>query len=150
MFYVRLSAKHTSTKRKGKVKWVSSKIYISWGGEGGCRTSWWWSWISFFSTLYMEPFINYVSKNLWLKSFQTRLLNPQDSGILDSMPFSYFAMRKVYNLLESLNSTYLYSRHLSRYFDCLAHPNLSATLATDQKWPLSYLRISCQSLAECH
>ena len=25
-------------------------------------------------------------------------------------------------------------RYLSRFFDCLAHPNLSATLATDQKW----------------
>ena len=24
-------------------------------------------------------------------------------------------------------------RYLSRFFDCLAHPNLSATLATDQK-----------------
>ena len=24
-------------------------------------------------------------------------------------------------------------RHLSRFFDCLVHPNLSATLATDQK-----------------
>ena len=23
----------------------------------------------------------------------------------------------------------------TRFFDCLAHPNLSATLATDQKWP---------------
>ena len=39
---------------------------------------------------------------------------------------------------------------LLRFFDCLAHPNLSATLATDQKWPLSHLRISYQSLAECH
>ena len=24
-----------------------------------------------------------------------------------------------------------------RFFDCLAHPNLRATLATDQKWPLT-------------
>ena len=34
------------------------------------------------------------------------------------------------------------SRYHSRCFDCIAHPNLSATLATDQKWPLklsSYL-----------
>ena len=31
----------------------------------------------------------------------------------------------VYNI----NDTFL------RFFDCLAHPNLSATLATDQKWP---------------
>ena len=44
----------------------------------------------------------------------------------------------------------LLNRHHSRFFDCLAHPNLSATLATDQKWPLSHLRISYQSLAECH
>ena len=28
---------------------------------------------------------------------------------------------------------FIYSRHHSRFFDCLAHPNLSATLATDQK-----------------
>ena len=25
------------------------------------------------------------------------------------------------------------TRYLSRFFDCLAHPNLSVTLATDQK-----------------
>ena len=37
------------------------------------------------------------------------------------------------------------TRYHSRFFDCLAHPNLSATLATDQKWPLSHLRISYQS-----
>ena len=29
----------------------------------------------------------------------------------------------------------LKTRHHSRFFDCLAHPNLSATLATDQKLP---------------
>ena len=28
-----------------------------------------------------------------------------------------------------------YLWHLLRFFDCLAHPNLSATLATAQKWP---------------
>ena len=28
---------------------------------------------------------------------------------------------------------YLFIRHLLRFFDCLAHPNLSATFATDQK-----------------
>ena len=27
----------------------------------------------------------------------------------------------------------LFIRYLSRFFDCLAHPNISATLATDQK-----------------
>ena len=42
---------------------------------------------------------------------------------------------------------YLYIRYLSRFFDCLAHPNLSATFATDEKWPLCHLRISYQSLA---
>ena len=30
---------------------------------------------------------------------------------------------------------YLLNRHLLRFFDCLAHLNLSATLATHQKWP---------------
>ena len=37
---------------------------------------------------------------------------------------------------------YLLNRHLIRFFDCLAHLNLSATLATDQKMTLklsSYL-----------
>ena len=48
-------------------------------------------------------------------------------------------------------SSTLHIRYHLRFFDCLvAHPNLSATLATDQKWPLSCLRISYQSLAECH
>ena len=42
---------------------------------------------------------------------------------------------------------YLPNRYLLRFFDCLAHPNLSATFATDQKLPLSHLRISYQSLA---
>ena len=42
---------------------------------------------------------------------------------------------------------YMHIRYLLRFFDCLAHPNLSATLATDQKWPLCHLRISYQSLA---
>ena len=41
-------------------------------------------------------------------------------------------------------------RHLSRFFDCLAHASVSATLATDQNWSLSHLRISYQSLADCH
>jgi hypothetical protein len=29
--------------------------------------------------------------------------------------------------------TYLRIKHHSRFFECLAHPNLSATLATDKK-----------------
>jgi hypothetical protein len=42
------------------------------------------------------------------------------------------------------------NRYHSRFFDCLAHQNLSTTLATDQKWPCSCLpdlRIPYQSLA---
>ena len=35
-----------------------------------------------------------------------------------------------------------------KIFYCLAHPNLSAILATDQKSPLSHLRISYLILAE--
>ena len=31
------------------------------------------------------------------------------------------------------------TRHLLRFFDCLAHPNLSSTLATDQIKSSSYL-----------
>ena len=55
------------------------------------------------------------------------------------------------NLGPKLNlSKHVCNRYHSRFFYCLAHPNLSATLATDQKWPLSCLRISYQNLAECH
>ena len=39
------------------------------------------------------------------------------------------------------------NRYLWRFFDCLAHPNLSATFAPDEKWPLCHLHISYQSLA---
>ena len=39
------------------------------------------------------------------------------------------------------------SRYLLRFFDCLARHNLSATFATDEKWPLFHLRISYQNLA---
>ena len=35
-------------------------------------------------------------------------------------------------------------KYLSRFFDCLAHPNQSATVGTDQKWPKSHLRITYQ------
>ena len=38
-------------------------------------------------------------------------------------------------------------RYLLRLFDCLAHPNLGAPFATDQKWPICHLHISYQSLA---
>ena len=41
----------------------------------------------------------------------------------------------------------LLPRYLLRFFECLAHPNLSATFATDEKLPLCHLRISYQSLA---
>ena len=37
--------------------------------------------------------------------------------------------------------------HLLRFSDCLAHSNLTATFATDEKWPLCHLYISYQSLA---
>ena len=37
--------------------------------------------------------------------------------------------------------------HSLRFLDCLAHLNLSATFATDQKWPICHLHISYQSLA---
>ena len=31
-----------------------------------------------------------------------------------------------------INKWYVYRRYLLRFFDCLAHPNLSETFATDQ------------------
>ena len=76
----------------------------------------------------------------------------------------HFKVRKVFwlskNVLKTWTEFNLHSVHcsfkdsfcirrLSRFFYCLVHPNLSATLATDQKWPLSHLHISYQSLAEC-
>ena len=54
-----------------------------------------------------------------------------------TIAFDYLLFRRMY----------LLTRYLLRFFDCLAHPNLSATFATDQKWPLCHLRISYQSLA---
>ena len=41
----------------------------------------------------------------------------------------------------------MYIRYLLSFFVCLAHPNLSATFATDQKWPICHLHTSYQSLA---
>ena len=41
----------------------------------------------------------------------------------------------------------LHNRYLLRFFDCLAHPNISAAFATDQKWPICHLRLLYQSLA---
>ena len=35
-----------------------------------------------------------------------------------------------------------FNKHLLRFFDFLTHPNLSATLATDQKWPLKVIFVS--------
>ena len=44
--------------------------------------------------------------------------------------------------LHKIHAVYILTRYLLRFFDCLEHPNLSATLATDQK---SHLLISYQS-----
>ena len=54
------------------------------------------------------------------------------------------------SLPEVSSQWYVRNRYLSRFFDCLAHPNLSAAFAIDQKLTLSCRRISYQSLAECH
>ena len=53
-------------------------------------------------------------------------------------------------LSQGLFMKAMFLRYHSRFFNCLSHPNLCATLATDQKWPLNCLRISYQSLAKCH
>ena len=45
---------------------------------------------------------------------------------------------------------YLINRYLSRFFDCRVHPNLSATLATDKKLPLSYHLTKVQQSAINH
>ena len=48
----------------------------------------------------------------------------------------------VFLLLRSQSTWGTFIRYLLRFFDCLAHPNLSVTLATDQKLSLSCLPIS--------
>ena len=45
---------------------------------------------------------------------------------------------------------YIVTRHHSRFFDCLTHPNLSATLGIDQKWPLRWLIDSETASANQH
>ena len=66
--------------------------------------------------------------------------------VLDAILFGV----SILSLVNTDCDTYMQIRYHSRFFDCILHPNLSATLDTDQKLPLSCLRISYQSLAECH
>ena len=83
---------------------------------------------------------------------------PQDQQ-LTSIPTATAGAFSCYQtLIDINNSKYhthetgknIFIRYLWRFFDCLAYPNLSATLATDQKLPLSFHCISYQSLAKCH
>ena len=57
----------------------------------------------------------------------------------------------VLNLLSPSNQSLCWCnmciRYLLRFVDCLAHPNLGATFATDEKWPICHLHISYQGLA---
>jgi hypothetical protein len=43
---------------------------------------------------------------------------------------------RVNSVCDESIGRYVKSRYLSRFFDCLAHPNLSEFLATDKKLPL--------------
>ena len=56
---------------------------------------------------------------------------------------------KLSDIASSLNE-WMANRYLSRFFDCLAHPNLSATLATDQKWALILIGMSYKSKKNAH
>ena len=60
-----------------------------------------------------------------------------------------FYVKYVLNVwvIGRFNSIWLNTRYLLRFFDCLAHPNLSATFTTDDKWPICHLCISYQILA---
>ena len=96
--------------------------------------------------LFMEIFWTHVTISSSCQTFIFCIKNTDASNqggwhLCHTMGQKYFWNNHFYNF---------YSRHHSRFFDCLAHPNLSATLATDQKRPLSHLCISYQSLAECH
>ena len=57
--------------------------------------------------------------------------------------------KKVFQCMP-ICSHIMYSRYLSRFFDCLAHPNLSATLATDQKRPLTLIGMNYESKKKAH
>ena len=59
-------------------------------------------------------------------------LSANDVGYVDTTAPQKVCFDMIFSLRSS-HKLYILSRYLSRFFDCLAHPNLSATLATDQK-----------------
>ena len=85
-----------------------------------------------------------VMRGLWIIQVKKSLIYQRDtwdSRKADVDWLFYFLI---------LTAWYFISRYLSRFFDCLAHPNLSPTFGTDHKWPLSHHHIYYQSLADCH
>ena len=92
--------------------------------------------------------VNYSLKMIWLHFYFTHYLT--GSFFQNS---SWFMIEVIKTFCYIVKIYWLAARHkpFLRYhpifFDCLVHPNLSATLATDQKWPLRHLHIIYQSLA---
>ena len=86
-------------------------------------------WMLFYhhETIKCVTYFKFLSTIIWMVSFLPDLSNV--------------------TLQISLFEDSILNRYLLRFFDCLVHPNLSATFATDQKWPLCHLCISYQSLA---
>ena len=89
-----------------------------------------------------DMLVNYCWRRLWT--------NWWDDRSYRFVCFNFICKFQFWNFLLVFGFFLIWPiviRYLFRFFDCLAHPNLSATFATDQKWPICHLRISYQSLA---
>ena len=87
----------------------------------------------------MFPYVHKQAKMSLFSPFSVHKISPWPCQT--NMELSEDMIDKTYNSFPRVTSRNkggnLGNRHLSRFFDCLAHPNLSATLATDQKWPFT-------------
>ena len=100
---------------------------------------------------FFETFITTFMENSWVEfkssSLTQNLLKPckpQDNTYQANFDTNSIAAITFSSQFYEIK---IYIRYLFRFFYCLAHPNLSATFATDEKWPLCHLHISYQSLA---
>ena len=93
-------------------------------------------------TLFAAPsrcFLIMGSVQRWSKQ---RLITSSSHVFHESRIRDFFSQTFMLHCLESWKVFYpvmINSGHLSRFLDCLAHPNLSANLTFDQKWSLSCL-----------
>ena len=93
-------------------------------------------------TLFAAPsrcFLIMGSVQRWSKQ---RLITSSSHVFHESRIHDFFSQSFMLHCLESCKVFHpgmINSGHLSRFLDCLAHPNLSANLTFDQKWSLSCL-----------